>query len=87
MKFIDVIIRQPHGLHLRVASAIARKIKEYKAEVFISKDDKTAKADSVLGMMMLEATENSKIHVTAHGEDEQAAVKDIGEFFTDGAGI
>lgn len=87
MKFIDVIVRQPHGIHLRVASAIARKIKEYKAEIFINKDDKKTKADSVLGMVLLEATENSKIRVTAQGEDEEKALRDIGEFFTDGAGI
>lgn len=87
MKSIDVIIKQPHGLHLRVASAIVQKIKEYKAEIFISKDDKITKADSILGMVLLGAAENTQVRVTAHGEDEQKAVQEIGEFFMDGAGI
>lgn len=87
MKFIDVIVRDRNGIHLRVASAIAQKIKKYKSEIFISKDDKKSSANSVLGMMLLEATENSKIRVSASGEDEDKAIQDMGEFFTDGAGI
>lgn len=87
MKFIDVIVRDRHGIHLRVASAIAQRIKKFKSEIFISKDGKKSSANSVLGMVLLEATENSKIRVTTSGEDEEKAIKDMGEFFTDGAGI
>lgn len=87
MKFIDIIVRDPHGIHLRVASAIAQRIRKYKSEIVISKDNKISSANSVLGMVLLEATENSKIRVTASGEDEENAIKDMGEFFTDGAGI
>ncbi len=87
MKFIDVIVRDRNGIHLRVASAIAQRIRKYKSEIVISKDNKISSANSVLGMVLLEATENSKIRVTASGEDEENAIKDMGEFFTDGAGI
>ena len=87
MKFIDIVVRDQHGIHLRVASAIAQRIRKYKSEIFISKDNKKSSANSVLGMVLLEATENSKIRVTASGEDEEIAIKEMGEFFTDGAGI
>lgn len=87
MKSIDVHVRQAHGIHLRVASAIVQKLKSFKSRVLISKDGKEAQADSILELVMLEATENSKVHVSAQGEDEDKALKSLSEFFTDGAGI
>lgn len=87
MKSIDVQVRQPHGIHLRVASAIVQALKGFKSKVFISKDGKKAQADSVLELVLLEATENSNVRVSAQGEDEDKAVKSLGEFFSDGAGI
>lgn len=87
MKSIDVQVRQRHGIHLRVASAIVQRIKRFKSRVLISKDGKDAQADSILELMMLEATENSNVRVSAQGEDEDKVVKSLGEFFTDGAGI
>lgn len=87
MKSINVQVRQAHGIHLRVASAIVQKLKGFKSKVLISMDGKEAQADSILDLVMLEATENSNVRVSAQGEDEDHVVRSLGEFFTDGGGI
>lgn len=87
MKTVDIQVRVAHGIHLRVASGIAQLIKDLKAKVYISKGEQKARADSILELVLLEATENSKIRVTAEGVDEVKAIAKIEEFFTDGAGI
>ena len=87
MNELDLFVRIPHGIHLRVASEIVRRLKNYDAEVIISKDGVPARGDSILEIIMLAVTENSKVRVLAQGPDAHKAIEDMGEFFTDGAGI
>jgi phosphotransferase system HPr (HPr) family protein len=80
-------IKAPHGLHLRVAAQIVKANKDSKAKVIFTKDGQTADASSILELLLLGAVENSKIHVTVVGENEQKAIQDVSEILIDGAGI
>ena len=88
MKILDLLVRKKHGIHLRIAAQIVAKLKHYDAKVSISKEGgHSARADSVLDLLSLAVTENSKIRVTAEGRDEDKVIDEVGGFFTDGAGI
>ncbi len=83
----DVLVKVPHGIHLRVASGIVQLLKKFKSKIYFTKGKQQARADSVLELVMLEATENSQIRITANGTDAQQAIAQVEEYFTDGGGI
>ena len=83
----EIEIKAPHGLHLRVAAKIVQANKDSKAKVVFTKDGQSADANSILELLLLGAGENSTIHVTVEGEDEQKAIADVSEILIDGAGI
>lgn len=83
----ELQVTVPHGIHLRVASAIAQMIRQFQSKVLLTHGKQQARADSVLEMVLLEATENSKITITANGKDEKQVIAKFEEFFTDGGGI
>ncbi len=83
----EIEIKAPHGLHLRVAAKIVRANKDSKTKVMFIKDGQIADASSILELLLLGAGENSRVHVTVDGEDEQIAIQNVSEILIDGAGI
>lgn len=83
----EIEIKAPHGLHLRVAAQIVQANKDSNAKIIFTKDGQTADASSILELLLLGAGENSKIHVTVEGENEQKAIENVSEILIDGAGI
>ncbi len=82
-----ITVENPHGMHLRVAAQVVQASREHKAKVTFYKDGKKASARSILELLILEATQKSKITVVADGEGEQEALKQIEIILIDGAGI
>ena len=82
-----IVIRAPHGLHLRVAAKIVEANKDSKAKIIFTKDGQTADASSILELLLLGAGENSTIQVTVEGDDEHQAIQSVSEILIDGAGI
>jgi len=80
-------ITAPHGLHLRVAAKIVQANKDSRTRIIFTKDGQTADASSILELLLLGAGENSKVHVSVDGEDEQKAIENVSEILIDGAGI
>lgn len=82
-----ITIQSPHGLHLRVAAKVVEASQQHKAKVTFYKDGQEASAQSIMELLVLAASENSQVTVTAEGEDEQKALEQIGLVLMDGAGI
>ncbi|MDT8318269.1 MAG: HPr family phosphocarrier protein [bacterium] len=82
-----VTIKSPNGLHLRVAAEIARIFRGNQIEAVFYKDGKTANAQSILELLILEAVQHSEVTVIAEGKDAQTALDDIALILMDGAGI
>jgi len=83
----EIEITAPHGLHLRVAAKIVQANKDSRTRIIFTKDGQTADASSILELLLLGAGENSKVHVSVDGEDEQKAIENVSEILIDGAGI
>ncbi len=87
MIYKEIEIKAPHGLHLRVAAQIVKVNKDTNTKVIFTKDGQIADASSILELLLLGAGENSKIHVTVDGENEQKTIENVSDILIDGAGI
>jgi phosphocarrier protein HPr len=69
------------GLHARPAALVVSEASRFGAEIHLNKDGLEVNAKSIMGVMMLAAEMGSQILITAHGEDEEAAIKALEALF------
>jgi phosphocarrier protein HPr len=70
-------IKNKLGVHARAAALLVQTANRFSAQVTISKDGQTADSRSIMGVLMLAATQGSTIEVEAAGQDAEQAVKAI----------
>lgn len=70
------------GLHARAATQLVQLANTFSAEVTLVKDGKTASAQSVLGLMMLEGSHNKQVEVICEGEDAEKAMDAVEALFS-----
>jgi phosphocarrier protein HPr len=70
-------IKNKLGVHARAAALLVQTVNRFSAQVTISKDGQTADGRSIMGVLMLAATQGSTIEVEAAGQDAERAVKAI----------
>jgi phosphocarrier protein HPr len=87
MRTAKFIVRQPHGLHARVAYIIAAAANALTSRITFKKDGQTADGGSVLQILMLAAAQGAEIEVFAEGGNEEESLKKIEELFSEGTGI
>ncbi len=86
MTEIIVTIINETGLHARPAAQFVQKASSFKADIKIKKDDKCVNGKSLLGILTLGAAKGSKITISANGEDEAEAIKQLADFVNSGLG-
>lgn len=70
-----VLIQNRLGLHARAAVKLVELAQSFNATLTIhSEDEKSATADSVMGLLMLESAQGQHIRIQAEGEDAQQAL-------------
>ena len=69
------------GLHARAVAKLVTLTTSYQSEIWLEKEGKKANGKSIMGVMMLAASQHSTLTVTVTGDDEQAAVTDIENLF------
>jgi phosphocarrier protein len=75
----QLVIRNQLGLHARACAKFVKTATQFRAQVFVSRDDLEVNGKSIMGVMMLAAEEGAIIKVRADGEDEAAAVAALRE--------
>ena len=55
------------GLHARASAKLVELVEEFDAEADVSKDGMSALGDSIMGLLMLAASNGSTIEVETHG--------------------
>lgn len=73
----NLIIQNKKGLHARAAAAFVKSIEDIDAKVFVSKGGQTVGGDSIMGLMMLAASEGSTIHLQAEGREASKALEKL----------
>jgi phosphocarrier protein len=85
MQELSIVINNKVGLHARPAALFVQAASKFKSDINISchdpKEDmlRTANAKSILGILTLGVFQGMEIHIKAEGDDEQEAIKALGE--------
>lgn len=81
MKIFEYTVKDKVGLHARPAGLLAKKAKEFTSEITLTKDGKTVLCTKLMALMGLGITCGDTVTVTASGDDEELAIKEIKTFF------
>lgn len=65
------------GLHARAAAKFVSLASSFNSDIHVAKDGKTVNGKSIMGVMMLAASQNTQITVSIEGEDEKLALEKI----------
>jgi phosphocarrier protein HPr len=71
------------GLHARAAAKFVSLASSFNSNIQVAKDGKTVNGKSIMGVMMLAASQNSQITVSAEGDDEKLALEKIQHLIAD----
>lgn len=71
-KIVTIVNRR--GLHARAAAKFVRLVEEMGAEVTVTKDDMEVSGASIMGLLMLSASLDTSIRISAAGADAAAVV-------------
>lgn len=82
MKLINKVqIKNKMGLHTRPATAIVKLLQNSKSNVLFTYKRETINAKSILSILMLAATRNSRITISVEGEDAESTMQNLVEAF------
>ncbi len=73
-------IRDPMGLHARVAGKLVNEACAYDCEISLATDNGCADAKRILSLMRLGATQGTILTFTCKGEDEENAAAALQNF-------
>jgi len=68
-------IANMRGLHARAAARFVKLAETYEAEITVTKDDMSVSGRSIMGLMMLAATQGTMIRLCGRGDDSLAALE------------
>ena len=78
----EIIVQNKEGLHARPATFFIQKANEFKASIWVEKDERKVNAKSLLGVLSLGITRGTAITLIADGEDEEDAVNGLVQLIT-----
>lgn len=73
----QILIVNKLGLHARAATQLVQLANRFEARVTLKQGDKSASANSVLGLMMLESSQGKEVTVISEGKDAELALNAI----------
>lgn len=77
----NVTILNRAGIHARPASMIVQTAQQFDSSIWIEKEDVKINAKSIMNILTLGATYQTKLVVSAEGPDEDEAVAELSELF------
>lgn len=77
-----VIVLLEQGLHARPATRFVQTASAFRSDIKIAKNNKTAAAKSIMGVLALAVQKGDEILLTAEGPDEEKAVAELEKLLT-----
>ena len=85
MQTREVIVENPHGLHMRVAARIAQLTQDHEAQIrLINHENRKVNGSSVLDMLTLGAQRGSKLTFEVEGPAEQVVASRLEDLLANG---
>ena len=72
------------GLHARAAAKLVHLAGKFKSRIHLCKDGEEVDAKSILGILLLAASQHSKIILRCDGSDESDAMRDLSDLIANG---
>jgi phosphocarrier protein len=86
MQYQEVKILNKLGLHARASAKLTQLASRYRSEVWLSRDSRKVNAKSIMGVMMLAATQGVTLGIETTGTDEAEALQALVNLIEDGFG-
>lgn len=74
------------GLHARASALFVKTASRFNSDIRIEREDIEVNGKSIMGIMMLAAAKDTVIQVKVGGEDEDEAMKTLGDLIRNGFG-
>lgn len=74
------------GLHARAAAKLVHEAGRFASHVTLGVGREEVNAKSILGLLLMAATQGSQVRIRCQGEDEAAALEAVAELIADGFG-
>ena len=71
------------GLHARASAKLTQVANQFQSDIWIEKSNKKVNAKSIMGVMMLAASQGSEVIITTEGSDEKEALNSIVDLIND----
>lgn len=71
------------GLHARAASKLVKMTAGYDSAITLSSGDQEVDAKSIMGILMLAATQGTELLLIVDGADEEQAANAVSDMFAD----
>jgi phosphocarrier protein HPr len=82
----DVQIVNRLGLHARAAARFVHAANAFRSKVHLSRDGQTMDGKSILGILLLAASQGTHLVISADGDDEATAVAVLAQLVETGFG-
>ena len=82
----EVTVRNRLGLHARAAARFVHAANAFHSRVTVTRDGRTMDGKSILGILLLAASQGTALKLGADGDDEAAAVEALAALVESGFG-
>ncbi len=82
----EIRIRNRLGLHARAAARFVHTASRFRSRVTAGRDGRVMDGKSILGILLLAASQGTTIELTTEGEDEEAAMDALAALVEGGFG-
>lgn len=79
-----VTIRNAPGLDARPAGVLSQAASQFSSNIYIQKGLMKVNAKSIMGIMMLGASQGTQLTIRAEGPDEEEAIEALSKLVEDG---
>ncbi len=83
MRTIRISIVNRLGLHARAAAKFVQTAAHYASEISVDKAGKRVNGKSIMGLMMLAASQGTELELSASGADADAALEALAKLVAD----
>ena len=73
----DLTVANKLGLHARAAAKLVALASNFASEISLQKGSRKINGKSIMGVMMLAASQHTIVNIVVTGEDEQQAMTEI----------
>ena len=70
-------------MHARASAKLTQVANQFESDIWIEKNDKKVNAKSIMGIMMLAASQGTDIKISTEGVDEKEALDSISALIND----